>query len=96
MCSSDCFGDIIQPLLVRHLGRTYQLLVLYQLGRESAKVLYTDPQLFIPFSLSIVSLKSQGARWPRGSIETIFFLSAHWEKGPMFAAGSVLVKSGLI
>ena len=28
-------------------------------------------------------------------METIFFLSAHWGNGPIFAAGSVLVKSGL-
>jgi hypothetical protein len=47
------------------------------------------------FSFSIVSLKSHGERWPRGSMETIFFLSAHWGNGPMLAAGSVLVKSGL-
>jgi hypothetical protein len=48
-----------------------------------------------PFSFSMVSLKSHGAKWPRGSIETIFFLSAHCGKGPIFAAGSVFVKSGL-
>jgi hypothetical protein len=47
------------------------------------------------FSFSIRSLKSHGERWPRGSMETIFFLSAHWGCGPMLAAGSVLVKSGL-
>jgi hypothetical protein len=28
-------------------------------------------------------------------METIFFLSAHCGKGPIFAAGSVFVKSGL-
>jgi hypothetical protein len=50
----------------------------------------------LPFSFSMVSLKSHGARCPKGSIETIFFLSAHWGKGPMLAAGSVLVKSGLL
>jgi hypothetical protein len=43
-----------------------------------------------------MSLKSHGARCPRGSIDTIFFLSAHWGNGPMVAAGSVFVKSGLI
>lgn len=47
------------------------------------------------FSFFIVSLNNHGAKWPRGSIETIFFLSAHWGKGPTFSAGSVLVKSGL-
>jgi hypothetical protein len=29
-------------------------------------------------------------------METIFFLSAHCGKGPIFAAGSVFVKSGLL
>ncbi len=29
-------------------------------------------------------------------METIFFLSAHCVKGPIFAAGSVFVKSGLL
>lgn len=49
----------------------------------------------LPFSFSMMSLNNHGAKWPRGSIETIFFLSAHCGKGPMFAAGSVFVKSGL-
>jgi len=54
-----------------------------------------DGELFLPFPFSIISLNSHGAKWPSGSIDTIFFLSAHCGKGPMFAAGSVLVKSGL-
>ena len=50
---------------------------------------------FIPFSLSIVSLNNQGAKCPNGSMDTIFFLSAHCGNGPILAAGSVFVKSGL-
>ena len=44
------------------------------------------------FSSRIMSENSQGLKWPKGSMETIFL---HWEKGPMFIAGSLLVKSGL-
>lgn len=47
------------------------------------------------FSESIVFLKSQGAKCPSGSNETIFSLSAHCGNGPMLEAGSVFVKSGL-
>lgn len=45
-------------------------------------------------SFCMKSLKIQGARWPRGSIETIFLASAHCGKGPIFTAGSVSEKSG--
>lgn len=48
-----------------------------------------------PLSFSITSLKSHGVKCPKGSIATIFLLSPHWAKGPIFAAGSVFVKSGL-
>ena len=38
---------------------------------------------------------SQGAKCPSGSIDTIFFSSAHCGNGPTLTAGSVLKKSGL-
>jgi len=48
------------------------------------------------FSVSMRSLNIQGAMWPHGSIETIFFTSFHCGNGPIFTAGSAFVKSGLI
>lgn len=46
-------------------------------------------------SLEIISENSHGAKWPYGSMETIFFASSHCGKGPIIAAGSLFVKSGL-
>ena len=51
--------------------------------------------LILMFSSRIIWENSQGLKWPKGSIETIFFGSDHCLNGPMFIAGPESVKSAL-
>ena len=74
--------------------RTNQLLGGYQLLKVSNNTHLRQAKYKL-FSDSMVLLKSHGAKCPSGSIDTIFFLSAHCGNGPIFEAGSVFVKSGL-